>query len=286
MKKLTVFLSALALLAVAAVPVATWAKPSAAASANLHARFSADADVSAPCVNMPPGHLIAPGWLRKNGIVTSTISPCQFLPPGIAGKLNVSSTPPVLPPQASSTVISGIDIVPGTASLTVSWFTNRPANSQVHYGTTAAYGSSTTLDGSMVFFHSQTITGLGASTTYHLQLRSEDGFGNLVVSADQTATTLPLPEISGISAVPSSTSAEVNWTTNVAADSKVYYAIGSPVDVGATSTLIQSDAAMTTSHSLDLIGLSASTTYGFAISAEDAFGNTATSDQQAFVTLP
>ena len=65
------------------------------------------------------------------------------------------------PPVITSITTSGI-----TASgATVSWTTDQPADSQVDFGPTAAYGSSTTLDPSLVTAHSETITGLAAGLT-------------------------------------------------------------------------------------------------------------------------
>jgi hypothetical protein len=64
-----------------------------------------------------------------------------------------------------------------------------PATSQVNYGTTTAYGSSTTLDTTLVTSHSQTLSGLSSSTTYHYQVLAKDSAGNQVASADFVFTT-------------------------------------------------------------------------------------------------
>src|SRR5215813_7650459 len=71
---------------------------------------------------------------------------------------------------------------------TVSWSTNRAADSQVEYGVTTGYGnvvSLTTLDTN----HQLTIFGLTADTLYHYRVKSKDQSGNLSASGDVTFTT-------------------------------------------------------------------------------------------------
>ncbi|MDQ1466492.1 MAG: hypothetical protein QOH10_907, partial [Actinomycetota bacterium] len=74
---------------------------------------------------------------------------------------------------------------------TIAWSTDRASTSQVQYGTAPSYGSTTTLDGSNVTAHSQTLVGLTPSTTYHFAVTSA-GAGGSVTSADATfVTTAP-----------------------------------------------------------------------------------------------
>jgi peptidoglycan hydrolase-like protein with peptidoglycan-binding domain len=143
-----------------------------------------------PCAIVPPGHLIAPGWLRKHGGESPIVPTCQTLPPGIWSKLQgvststASSTVDLVPPVISS-VVSSVS----TSSATISWTTNEPATSQVFYGVTLALASSTALDSSLVTNHSQTISGLVASTTYYYSVQSKDGSGNVATSTQQSFTT-------------------------------------------------------------------------------------------------
>jgi hypothetical protein len=74
-------------------------------------------------------------------------------------------------------------------SATITWTTDEPANSQVEYGPTPSYGSSTPLDINRVINHSQTITGLSVGAEYHYRVRSQDAAGNLAVSGDFTFRT-------------------------------------------------------------------------------------------------
>ena len=59
----------------------------------------------------------------------------------------------------------------------------------MEYGTTTSYGSSTTLDATMVTSHSQALTELSASTLYHYRVKSKDAAANLATSGDFTFTT-------------------------------------------------------------------------------------------------
>ncbi len=70
-------------------------------------------------------------------------------------------------------VISGVDISHITeSSTTMNWTTDEPATSQVKYGTSDAYGSTTLLDDSLTTSHSVTLTQLKPKTTYHFRIRA------------------------------------------------------------------------------------------------------------------
>jgi len=96
------------------------------------------------------------------------------------------------PPEISGIKVSNITSVAGT----VSWTTDKPTTSQVAYGTTNVYGSTTTIDQKLATSHSVTLAGLSAATTYHFKVMSQDNTGNETASQDQTFTT--------VSAVPTS----------------------------------------------------------------------------------
>jgi hypothetical protein len=93
------------------------------------------------------------------------------------------------PPVISAVSASGI-----TASRAViTWTTDKPSDTQVAYGTTAAYGSLSPLVSTLVTSHSVTLTGLSASTTYHYQAMSRDSQGNLATAGGFTFTTPAAP---------------------------------------------------------------------------------------------
>lgn len=96
-------------------------------------------------------------------------------------------------PDTTQPVISAISSSVTHNSATISWTTDELSDSQVEYGTTSAYGSSTTLDGSLVTSHSQNLSGLIASTTYHFRVKSKDSAGNMSVSSNLTFTTQAPP---------------------------------------------------------------------------------------------
>jgi subtilisin len=81
-------------------------------------------------------------------------------------------------------VISGVSASPNKTSAKITWTTDVPADSQVEYGRTSAYGSITLLDTTLVTGHSVNLTGLKRGTTYHYRVYSRNGAGILAVSAD------------------------------------------------------------------------------------------------------
>lgn len=239
------------------------------------------------CAIVPPGHLIAPGWLRKNGGEEPIVPECQTLPPGIEQQLTGISTTPT-PTTMVTLAVSGVATSVTTSTATVSWSTNLAANSQVNYGPTSAYGSSTALDSALVTSHSEVLTGLAPDTMYHFEVVSANASGT-ATSADATFTTNALPEmtppaISSITFSAASTTANIVWTTDEAATGEVYYGTVTPLDLTATSTVTVSTSTLSTSHSFNLSGLTASTTYYYVVQSTDGSGNTATSSEQSFVT--
>ena len=94
-------------------------------------------------------------------------------------------------PSSASTLSSPrrpLTTTPSRTGATIGWTTDEPSNSQVEYGLTNAYGSSTTLDAALVTSHSQALTGLASNTLYHYRVKSRDGGNNLTTSADFTSS--------------------------------------------------------------------------------------------------
>src|SRR5205085_194557 len=80
--------------------------------------------------------------------------------------------------DATAPVISAVAAGSITATgATVTWTTNEASDSQVEYGLTASYGTSTALNASLVTAHSAPLSGLTASTTYHYRVKSHDADG-------------------------------------------------------------------------------------------------------------
>jgi hypothetical protein len=197
-----------------------------------------------------------------------------------AGAFEYASTPDTTAPT-----ISGVgNSTPTSSGATVSWNTDEAADTQVEYGLTTSYGSSTALNAVLGTSHSAGLSGLAAGTTYHFRVKSRDAAGNLATSADFTFTTAPAdttgPTVSGVgSSGVSGTGATVAWTTNEAADTQVEY--GSTTSYGSTTTL---NGSMVTSHSAALGGLTANTVYHYRVRSRDAAGNLTVSGDFTFTT--
>jgi len=202
---------------------------------------------------------------------------------GISGNntFTTSAAADTTPPSLSGTTAGNIT----TSNGTITWTTNEASDTQVDYGTTNAYGSSSSLNASLVTSHSQTLSGLSASTTYHYRVKSRDAAGNLAVSGNHTFTTLSVgdttpPVISGITASNvTGLGATITWTTNEGATSKVEY--GTSTAYGSSSA---TGTTLVTSHSRTLSGLSDATTYHYRVVSQDTAGNTETSGNNTFTT--
>ena len=99
----------------------------------------------------------------------------------------VDTTPPVITgPDVKNLVSSSTD-----ATATIEWQTDKPATSQVSYGTSATYGTvqPPQADTTLVRDHSVTLNGLSLTTTFHFKVVSRDAAGNEASSADSTFLT-------------------------------------------------------------------------------------------------
>lgn len=100
---------------------------------------------------------------------------------------------------------------------------------------------------------------------------------------DDNDTTVPV--ISNLTASSTATtSSDVIWDTDEAANGTVWYGTSTPVVAGAAFDSV-SHTNFVTDHSLTLSGLTASTTYHFLVVSSDAAGNTATSSEAMLTTL-
>jgi phosphodiesterase/alkaline phosphatase D-like protein len=177
-------------------------------------------------------------------------------------------------PSISS--VDASDITQTGAS--VSWSTNEPATSQVEYGVTAAYGSATSLDSTLKSSHTVSLSGLSPDTTYHYRVISDDAPGNKATSVDYTFETesgvanIVIADVSASNVT--SSSAIINWSTDVAADTQVEY--GLTTAYGSATGL---DSSLATQHCVSLNGLSPNTTYHFRVKSSGAL-----SDDYTFAT--
>jgi hypothetical protein len=115
--------------------------------------------------------------------VALVMSGCAAVVGGDTG----SSTPPG---SSTPVTISNVQAMGATNSAVhIFWMTSSAASSQVDYGTTAAYGTSTLVNPAMVTTHQVALAGLSAGTAYHYRVRSTDTNGNTAVSPDEAFTT-------------------------------------------------------------------------------------------------
>ena len=161
-------------------------------SGNGSLAFSASSD--SPWLSVTPVSGTAPQTLQVSvaigtlavgtytGHITVTATGAQNSPASIAVTFNVAAD---VPPAITSTNASSVT----SSGALISWTTDKAASSQVNYGTTTAYGSSSPLNTTLVTTHSVALSGLTAGTLYHYQVQSADLIGTVGTSADLTFTT-------------------------------------------------------------------------------------------------
>jgi hypothetical protein len=76
-------------------------------------------------------------------------------------------------------VISNVGVKTTANRATITWTTNVPADTQVLYGPTTTYGSSSPLDRTLTTTHSATLVNLGRRADYSFSVLSRDAAGNL-----------------------------------------------------------------------------------------------------------
>jgi uncharacterized repeat protein (TIGR01451 family) len=97
---------------------------------------------------------------------------------------------PIVPEDGGPPTISGVTASASFTSATISWTTNRATTSQVSYGLTSTYGTTTPLAATMVTGHTVSVTGLTCGTLYHYKVTSANlGGANSGSSPDATFTT-------------------------------------------------------------------------------------------------
>ncbi len=178
--------------------------------------------------------------------------------------------------DSTAPTISAVSAVAQTTTAVILWTTNESATSQVEYGTTNSYGTSTTLDSTLTTQHSVSLSSLTPGTLYYYRVKTTDTNGNLSTGSEQTFTTgdSTAPVISSVaSGSLALTSATITWTTNEQSNSVVEY--GTSTAYGSTAG---SEVEAVTSHSVTLSSLSANTLYYYRVRSRDASGNLATSD--------
>src|SRR5258708_5587975 len=128
-------------------------------------------------------------------LFVSTVVIASSVAPAFAQLATPPVTPPpvTLPADTTAPVISGTAVVSVLANTaTIAWTTDEPADSNLTYGTTNAYGSQGLLDTSLLLSHTATILSLTPGTTYYYCIQSKDLAGNTGSDCGRTFTT-PAP---------------------------------------------------------------------------------------------
>jgi hypothetical protein len=187
----------------------------------------------------------------------------------------------VIGPFAPAPLISAVQSSVTSSSATVTWTTDQLSDSQVDYGPSVAYGTSTPVDTTMTTSHSVAINGLQPGTTYHYRVRSKNSSGVSGTSGDFVFTTQPGPVISAVAHTQTQTTANITWTTDQSCDSQVDY--GTTAAYGSSTAL---DPTLAVSHSQSLSGLMAGTLYHFRVKSRNSSGVLTTSGDFTLTTTP
>jgi inosine-uridine nucleoside N-ribohydrolase len=118
--------------------------------------------------------------------ILTALRPAALMPPAPPA-ISAEQQPPAPPVAPAISAVQAQAVT--TTSATITWATDQPSDSQVEYGTTTSYGSSTAVDGAAVTSHSQTISGLTPSSLYHFRVKSRNANGQRGLSADFTFQT-------------------------------------------------------------------------------------------------
>jgi subtilase family serine protease len=206
-----------------------------------------------------PGYDDATGWGTFNGAnLLASLSPVTSKP----------STP------------TGLTAIAGDGSVALKWNASTGASSYNVYRGTAPGGEGTTPMVSGITSTSYTDSTVTNGVTYYYKVSATNSIGTSGLSNEASATpaTTVLTITSGPTATYSKTSATISWTTNLAANSVVYY--------GTSSTNLNmsvSNSTLVTSHSIKLNRLSRHTTYYYKASST-AGGATVSSSVGSFAT--
>ncbi|QEL25118.1 PKD domain-containing protein [Bosea sp. F3-2] len=125
-------------------------------------------------------------WTLSSGAGTKTVY-VQFA--DAAGNWSTAATDTIILDTTAPTISAqtATNITGNSAQIT--WTSNEVATSRVEYGLTTNYGTTTTLDPTLVTAHSVALSGLASNTTYNYRVRSIDAAGNEAISANSTFKT-------------------------------------------------------------------------------------------------
>jgi len=172
-----------------------------------------------------------------------------------------------------------------TGSATLTWTTDEPATSQVDFGLTDGYGSSTTKNETLLMSHQQIVTGLSAGSTYHFSVKSKDAAGNLSSSSDnsfqtvasESADTSAPADVESFIASGSTQKVVLGWTNPSDSDfSGVrirFKTNGFPADINDGESFGDISGSPGATMEVEHTGLSEGVTYYYLAASYDTSGN-------------
>ncbi len=216
--------------------------------------------------------------------VGDTEIPHPYMDKG-GGYFQLDNNPLMEPADISPPIIYDVDVQNITeTTVNVTWKTNEPATSMVVYSTNPNLSSNlNSTNKTMVENHSVLLTDLSIGTKYYFEVKSEDSY-NIVTDDNESdyysfeTLDLTSPVITSVSIIHlNATSATITWTTDEPSDSRVNYSVNP--DLSSNQTVFNN--AQTTSHSVELNGLSEDTRYFFEVFSTDDAGNRAKDDNNS-----
>lgn len=189
-------------------------------------------------------------------------------------------------PDTTAPKLSGSPIVTTFVDgANISWTTDESAYSYIQYAATTTDFSSIYQEiggGVIGLSHSATTTALSQGGRYYYRIRSVDGVNNASTTGFYQFDTVSGPPINNPMSTSTDTSAAISWDTDpVLTDGFVYLSTSSDFS---TYKLIGSTDKSTSTHSISLSGLTASTTYYFKIRSMAANNGLTTSGMLSFTT--
>lgn len=185
--------------------------------------------------------------------------------------------------RVAATLIASPSATVKTKSATVSWSTNRTANSFVKYGKSSGSYGEEVGSSDQLTAHTISLTGLDPGTTYYYKALWTDEDGNVGQSDELSLTTNPAPFVSSVKMSNVSIySAYVVFTVKNAIKVNIKY--GKTVNYGSIESISTSTSEST--YTVLLNNLTEGSLYHLQIDAEDEEANLFSSDDYTFQTLP
>ncbi|MDB5265327.1 MAG: hypothetical protein JWM39_40 [Parcubacteria group bacterium] len=222
--------------------------------------------------------------ITLTGLIAATTYHYQVQSADASGNLATSSdqtvttsaAPDTTPPTVALTAPAGGSTVSGTSVAVTASASDDVAVVGVQFKLDGALLSAEDTSAPYAITWNTTATSTGSHT---LLAVARDAAGNLATSSPITVTVdNTAPVLSSIASSTTSTGATITWTTNENASSTVNYGTTSVYGTASTS------AALVTSHTVTLTGLTAATTYHYQVASADVSNNVATSSDLTFIT--